>query len=246
MGKHRKPSGVGPGPATAADSDILSAFDEKALSALTEKIEKGFGKSKLPQQLAGPSNGNQKKGKPSNGRRDSEPKAKTTKPEHIRGTKRDAQGNVKAAGKRKAENTNRETKHKKGGGKDDRGVLLKEILALGGTEEDLDLVAGAASDDEDVGGDNTSGHDKSFKKDLAKFVAGLGIESTAVEDASEPEAEVEEKDEEEWEEASDLGESDASDEPEETSKKPAAALPEVKNAGVSSKGPNCLVSTTPL
>jgi ribosome biogenesis protein MAK21 len=239
MGKHRKPSGKGPGPAVAADSDMLPAFDEKALSALTEKIEKGFGKSKAPHQLGSASNGNQKNTKPGNGQPDTDPRVKTTKSEQKRGTKRDAQGNVKAAGKGKNEKNSRESKHKTGDGKGDREALLKEILALGGTEEDLDLVAGAASDDEDVGGNDTSAQDKSLKQDLAKFVAGLGIESAAVEDASEPEAEVEDDDEEEWEEASDLDESDA---PDEAPKKPVAALPEVKKSDAS-KGPNRLVST---
>jgi len=46
-------------------------------------------------------------------------------------------------------------------------------LALGGTEEDLDLVAEALSDEED---NKVAVPDKSFRKELANFVAGLGIE----------------------------------------------------------------------
>jgi ribosome biogenesis protein MAK21 len=250
MGKHRKApgkAGKGPGPATGANSATLPSFDEKALSALTEKIEQGFGKSKTPHQLPDPTNGKPGKEKLSKGRRDSDSMTKTTEPERNRGTKRDAQGNVKAGGKGKAENSRRETTENKGEKSNDRDVLLKEILALGGTEEDLDLVAGAASDDEDVGGNNASAQDKLLKKDLARFVAGLGIEGAAVEDPSEPEAEVEEEDEEmEWEEASDLNESEASDEPDKAPQKPTVALPEVKKSDVSSKGPNRLVSSLPL
>jgi ribosome biogenesis protein MAK21 len=248
MGKHRKPSGRSAGPAKV-DTDVLPPFDETALSALTEKIEKGFGKRKAPQQLGDTGSGNRKIGKETNGQRDSDSKTKGKNAEHNRGTKRDAQGNVKVAGKRKAESSSRQKNTKNAGAKDDRGTLLKEILALGGTEEDLDLVAGAASDDEDVEGDNGPAQDKSFKKDLAKFVAGLGIEGAAVEDASEPEAEQEEQGEEEWEEASDLDspeESDVPDGPEESPKKLATTLPDTKNTDVSSKGPNRLVSMSPL
>jgi ribosome biogenesis protein MAK21 len=249
MGKHRKPSGNGPGPAAKADADVLPSFDEKALSALTEKIEKGFGKkTKAPQQLADNGNGNHQKARPSNGRGESDSRTKAKKSEHNRGKKRDAQGNVKAAGKGKAESSSRETNTKNGGANEDRDALLKEILALGGTEEDLDLVAGAASD-EDVEEDNVQAQDKSFKKDLAKFVAGLGIEGAAVDDVSEPEAEPEEEAEEDWEEASDLDspeESDVSDEPEEAQKKPHPALPDTKKMDASSKGPNRLVSISPL
>jgi ribosome biogenesis protein MAK21 len=248
MGKHRKPSWKSAVP-SKADTDVLPSFDEKALSALTEKIEKGFGKSKAPQQLGNTGSGSHKKGKQSNGRSDSDSKAKGKNPEHHRGTKRDAHGNVKAGGKAKAESSSRESNTNNGGAKDDRAALLKEILALGGTEEDLDLVAGAASDDEDVEGANGQAQDKAFKKDLAKFVAGLGIEGAAVEDASEPEAEQEEQGEDEWEEASDLDspeESDVSDEPEQAPKKQMPTAPDMKRAETSSKGPNRLVSMSPL
>ncbi|KAG0649840.1 Ribosome biogenesis NOC1 [Hyphodiscus hymeniophilus] len=243
MGKHRKPSGKGPGPTTKPDPEALPAFDEKALSALTEKIEKGFGKSKAPQQLVDSTGENQAKVKSSKRRLDlhSKAKTKTAKPELNRGTKRDARGDIKTNGKGKAES--RESKNKNGAGKDNRDVLLKEILALGGTEEDLDLVAGAASDDEDDD-NNTSAPDKSFTKDLAKFVASLGIEGATVEDASEPEEEMDrevEVGEEDWEEASDLEESDASNELEETPKEPTISVPQAKKVDISSKGPNRLI-----
>ena len=238
MGKHRKPSGKN-AELAKADADLLPSFDEKALSALTERIEKGFDKPNAPQKLGGTGRVNDKKDKQTKGKN----------PEHNRGTKRDAQGNAKAAGKGKAEGSSRDKKSKHGVAKDDRDTLLKEILALGGTEEDLDLVAGAASDDDNVEGDNGPAQDKSFKKDLAKFVAGLGIEGTIVEDASEPEAENDEKGEEVWEEASDLDspeEYDVPDEPEELPKKLAPGLPDANITDVSSKGPSRLVSMSPL
>lgn len=248
MEKHRKTSRNGLGPATKADTDVLPSFDERALSALTEKIEKGFGKTKAPQQLADTGSGNHKKARSNNVHGNSDSKTKAKEPEHNRGKKRDAQGNVKA-GKGKAEISSYETNTKNRGADEDRDALLKEILALGGTEDDLDLVADAASDEEGIEGDNGSAQDKSFKKDLAKFVAGLGIEGAVVEDASESEAEQEEEGEDEWEEASDLDspeESGVPNEPEGAPKKPAPALPNTKSSDASLKGPSRLVSMSPL
>ena len=165
----------------------LPSFDEKALSALTEKIEKGLEQSKVPQQSRDTSSGKHKQGKESKGRPDSNSKTKPTKSELNRGTKIDAQGNVKGSGQEKAGNASRASKKTDGGAKDGGAMLLQEILALGGTEEDLDLIAGAASDDENLDGNNAPAADKSFQKDLAKFVAGLGIEGAIGGDVSEPE-----------------------------------------------------------
>jgi ribosome biogenesis protein MAK21 len=249
MGKRKNAYGKDSKAATNAD-DELPSFDEKALFALTEKIEKGLGQSKAPQQSRDTTGGNSKQGKESKARRDSTSKSKTTKSELNRGIKRDAHGNVKGPGQEKAGNTNRATKKTRGGANDAGTVLLQEILALGGTEEDLDLVAGAASDDENLDGDNAPATDKSFRKDLAKFVAGLGIEGPIDEDVSELEGEDAEEDqgEEDWEEASDLdspADSDISAGPKEATQKQTSALPDVKKSDVaSSQGPNRLVSNS--
>ncbi|KAF7853137.1 uncharacterized protein EAF02_012080 [Botrytis sinoallii] len=78
--------------------------------------------------------------------------------------------------KKRKRDTNKEdqdrlvNKTPKSGG-NEKEVLLQEILALGGTEEDLDLT-------------------RTFKNEFAKFVAGLGIEGQA------SEAEADEEDEE--------------------------------------------------
>ena len=223
---------------------MLPSFDEKALSALTEKIEKDFGKSQAPQQLGDTGSRNRKKEKQGNEQRHFESNPRTSKGEHTRGTKRDAQGNVKAGGKANVGSNSRPTKNKSGDANGNRDVLLKEILALGGTEEDLDLVAEAPSSDEDLEGNYAPAEDKSFKKDLANFVAGLGIEGAGVEDASEAEVEEEDAGEEQWEKASDLASPDESlsDDAEETPKKAIPALPELKNLDAS-KGPNRLVSS---
>ena len=252
MGKHRKPSEKVPALPAKARPEMLPAFGKDALSALTDKIEKELGKSKVSQQLADATERSLRKGKPSKERCGPDSKANPTKAEHNRGTKRDAQGNVKSAGKVEVKSSRRKEGHKFGAAKNPRERLLKEILAMGGTEEDLDLVAGAASDYEDVGGNNGLAKDKSFKEDLARFVAGLGIEGAAIEDASEPEAEVDEDGAKS--EVSDEGSEDvlqpekfdAPDELKDASQKLVAAVSEVKKPNASMKGSNNLVSTLPI
>lgn len=213
---------------------------------MTEKIEKGFGENKASQQLGDADSGNYKKQKPTTGQRNSDPKIKAKHPEKNRGTKRDAHGNVKPAGKAKTESSISVSKNHNGDANDDRNALLKEILALGGTEEDLDLVAGVKSDDEDLEGIDGSPQDKSLKKELAKFVAGLGIEGAVLEDVGESELEQDEEVEGVWEEVSDLdpeaaGEYDVLDKPEAALRKPTQVLPETKATDPPSKGSNRLI-----
>jgi ribosome biogenesis protein MAK21 len=149
------------------NSGSIPSFDEKALSALTAKIEKGFGEGKS-QQPGEPRHG-QKGGKGARHERSARAQLKTKPVEPARGTKRDSRGNAKVAGGQelsaKQENTSCN---------DDRAVLLREILALGGTEEDLDLVADAIYEEDN--NSTTALPDTSFRKELASFVAGLGIE----------------------------------------------------------------------
>lgn len=151
----------------------IPSFNENALSALTAKIEKGFEAGK-PHQSREDTRG-QKGTSKTNNRRTTKPQSRMTPTELVRGTKRDVRGNVKLPGKQVGKSGGPSAKQKNGKGNDDRVLLLKEILALGGTEEDLDLVADAPSDEEDSDS-NAAPPDKSFRKDLANFVAGLGIE----------------------------------------------------------------------
>jgi len=229
MGKRNRPS-KGQNTSTQLDGDNqIPSFDERALSALTEKIEKGFGKNKPSQKPADSSDRGQKSAKPKKGPKSAE--AKSIKPQETRGTKRDAQGNTKVPS-----NGSRSKDQKSGKGQDDRAALLQEILALGGTEEDLALVADAQSESEN---EDAAPLDKSLKKDLAQFVAGLGIEGYGA--ADEEGLEAEEETEEEWEEASNVGSTEATDdEVEPLSVEKAAAPKEVDN---SFKDPNRLVST---
>lgn len=194
-----KPSKVLEDAGHASSGDVPS-FDENALSALTAKIEKGFGGSKRhqPGELTRGSSS-----KEINPHKEAKAKPKSSSSEVTRGTKRDIRGNAKAAmgGASSMEGDN-------GKADDDRAVLLKEILALGGTEEDLDLVVDAVSDEE--GNDtNTPLLDKSFRKELANFVAGLGIEGELVEVASGDNFKEDLRDD--WEDASNMDGSADSD-----------------------------------
>ena len=237
MGKNKNSSAKRQKTVTKTAAGSLPSFDENALSALTDRIDKSLDKSKVPADAV---NWNDKQHKNSSSADASVvSKSKKTKGlENGRGTKRDAQGNAKVV----------DTKQKKNaGGKVDPSMLLKEILALDGNEEDLDLIKDAASEDEDEGQDSKT-TDKSLLKEIAKFAASLGIEGQAEGDASE----IEEDDEEdvpeaEWEEASEQDSETEADAPAliSVSKPAKAALPVPKTSGASSsKDVNRLVSTS--
>lgn len=107
-----------------------------------------------------------------------------------------------AAGKDKASKSN------------DDDTLRQEILALGGTEEDLDLIADAESEDE-VADANTSkksgkSDDDALRKELSGMLAAAG--QVVPEDLKDDE--VEEEEEEEEEEEKDGDGDDESDEQE--------------------------------
>jgi ribosome biogenesis protein MAK21 len=184
-----------------ASSGNVPSFDEKALSALTSKIEKGFGAGKAQQQ--GEANRGHQSSNKLSGQRSSKAYSKTAPMEFARGTKRDIRGNAKAAVRGTSS-----VEGKNGKGNGDRAALLKEILALGGTEEDLDLVVDAVSDEEDASS-NAALLDKSFRKELASFVAGLGIEGEPAEAGSGDDDKGDIHDD--WEDASEVDGSTALD-----------------------------------
>jgi len=243
MAKNKKSAAKRPNTASKPTSTALPSFNEQALSALTDTLDKKLGKSTAPPQIE--VTANKKQGKKSNEAHPTGSK-KLKGIESGRGTKRDAQGNAKAD-----ERSHSKSK-KSNGTADGRSVLLQEILALDGTEDDLNLLENAASDNEDLVTENSKSLDKSLQKELAKFAASLGIEAQVIEDASEPEEgedldnSEEEQDAEEWEEASDL-ESAAESEtaPSLVAKKPEKATTTATKPSDSalSKDANRLVST---
>ncbi|KAI1004291.1 Ribosome biogenesis protein [Podosphaera aphanis] len=98
-----------------SDGFGLPSFDEKALTALTSRIEESLEMHKLQPPVAR--------------------------------TKRDAAGNAKVSGKPTITNTGSSSRPKHSEDKASKETLLKEILALGGTEEDLELVEDLSSED---------------------------------------------------------------------------------------------------
>lgn len=62
-------------------------------------------------------------------------------------------------------------------------ALLEEIRALGGDEQDLDLVMGVSSDSENEYGDSSAPLSQNMRQELAQFANQLGFSQTVMEDA---------------------------------------------------------------
>ncbi|GAO14727.1 hypothetical protein UVI_02028590 [Ustilaginoidea virens] len=74
----------------------------------------------------------------------------------------------------------------------DRDALLAEIKALGGDEDDLELINAVDSDDETYAKESTGPVDKSLQEELLALSKELGFANMEPEVASEPETESEE------------------------------------------------------
>ena len=141
------------------------SFDEAALAQLTSKLDKSLGDSEKQRP---PKRKRQRENDDEN-----EPKRHQTRPSE-RGPQRELGGGRKS---KQAPN------------------LLDEILALGGNEEDLELVANVDSGDE--GGDAPRSKvtsetivDKSLKDELAQFASSLGLNNFHEHDDPETDDEV--------------------------------------------------------
>ncbi|KAI2635121.1 CBF-domain-containing protein [Xylaria nigripes] len=163
----------------------MAPFDEAALSKLTAKLD-----SKLSQT-------NKAEPKHSKGKRKldqsadiAQPPAKKRnqqgKPDQLQKTKLGGKPNQKPS-KPKAQSQLRDRQPSdqsndkpKGQSKDrhaSKNILLDEIKALGGDEDDLTLVGDLDSDDEAVNNQTSSkGADKSLRAELASFASGLGFD----------------------------------------------------------------------
>ncbi|KAJ6781036.1 hypothetical protein PWT90_04776 [Aphanocladium album] len=93
------------------------------------------------------------------------------------------------------------------GSRNDQEALLAEILALGGDEDDLELINGVDSDDEVVG-DSKAPVDKKLRDELAALSKELGFAEIAPQEASEDEIEEEVGEEEDDREDDDESEED--------------------------------------
>jgi ribosome biogenesis protein MAK21 len=183
MGKKRKRTAKDPESASSAVQ--LPSFDESALSALTNKIESGFRKTAAPRQ--DPRDRNPLPSENPRNRIERAQKSKSNTQDRLSGNDHHAQGIVReqSAGGSKIPKSRADRRN--GQKEDEQNILLQEILALGGTEDDLDLVMGVASDDEDIGEnglEQTSAIDHNLTKELSKYIIGLGINTQDIEDPS--------------------------------------------------------------
>lgn len=176
MGKKRVKKSHSVGAADPSMDGGIPLLNEEALSALTAKIEKGLRTSNAQQETH--TTAHKKRDHEENSRSliGSKSKSSSKYLEPQRGTKRDAKGNTKVASQELGKHRIPTKQNKQLG--DEETALLEEIIALGGTEEDLQLVADVASDEE-ANPDTGLAADKSFQKELASFVSGLGIETNA-------------------------------------------------------------------
>ncbi|KAK3947503.1 CBF/Mak21 family-domain-containing protein [Pseudoneurospora amorphoporcata] len=177
--------GSSKGPRQRKRKGTAPAFDEAALAQLTEKIDKTLAGADTDQQPS------PKRKRPNTTEDDRDAKRRQ---KNLVGTKEGQQDRPR---KDQSHNTTKE-------------VLLEEILALGGDEDDLELVANIDSDNEDGPGTKSASApekslDKSFQDELAKFALSLGFQNIPREDdlesVSSEDPVDEEEDEEEEEEA---------------------------------------------
>lgn len=212
-----------------AQKEAKPAFDDAALTKLTAKIDTALSK---------PTNNDQKpkEKKKSKDQKPKDQKAKEDRPAKRKRSDNDTKGAApkKRLAQEPVNGTDKPQKPQKSA-KDRKLELLEEIKALGGDENDLDLVAGIDSDAEEgqgpKPGKTSEGiDDKALKNELAKFAAGLGFEqvldeAVASEDeAQEPEAEEHEQEAEESEAE------ESEDEPEQEAEAPPAEEPQKRSA----------------
>jgi ribosome biogenesis protein MAK21 len=200
----------------ASDENFLQ-FDAGALASLTQNIEarlKGGNKNnksnsngasekkgaKGPKSPASKPNGKGKANKPVENNR---PVQKS-----FQGKKRDRNGAVieKEDKVQKGENlqkTNPQDEDDEAGDEDD--VLRKEILALGGSKEDFDLLAGVVSDSEaeDSAQTKPALNEDALRKELAKLLKGSDQYQAEIPDDQVSEEEEEEASDEELSRESD-------------------------------------------
>lgn len=210
-GKGKRSSGanetVTDGAAPVSESQATPSvpeFDAGAFAGLRQKIEQRLNAS----SAKGKSKQNDKTKPsadkpPTNKAKEAAPKPGKNQ-ESGQGKKRDRNGEVISHEDKKGAKGKQEQSKKKGG-KDDE-ALRQEILALGGTEDDLDLVAGVDSESEVEGEASkakSKGGDEDLRKELSKMLEAAGhvvpddLEDDEVEEEEEaPENDIEDVEEE--------------------------------------------------
>ncbi|KAI1133655.1 CBF-domain-containing protein [Nemania abortiva] len=194
----------------------MASFDEAALSKLTAKLDSklaetkksepnnsGKGKRKLDPSTdlaQPPAKKRNQPGKPAhsqnaklNGKPNGKPNSKPhTKPNvQARDRQHNGKPNTKPNTQSRDRNSKPQEQKQKTSESSDANVLLDEIKALGGDEDDYKLVGDIDSDDEAVN-NQTGGKDadKLLRAELASFAAGLGFDQVE-QDAVSEESDVE-------------------------------------------------------
>ncbi|KAJ6190614.1 hypothetical protein N7519_000635 [Penicillium mononematosum] len=210
-GKGKRSSGaneVAPATSTSAPATETtpSMPDESAFAGLRQKIEQrlknqnqstGKGKKDNTKPSAPAANASANKGKQS--------PAKPGRPQDsAQGKKRDRNGEVIAREQNNG-GMNKQEKPKGGKKSNDDETLRQEIMAMGGTEEDLDLLAGVDSESEVEG--ESGKVDDDLRKQLSSMLEAAG--HVVPEDLADDEVEEDEleDDEEEMESEDDLEDS---------------------------------------
>jgi ribosome biogenesis protein MAK21 len=229
-GKGKRESGANEdlqkGGASATDSQPadIPQFDDGAFAGLRQKIE---------QRLNNQSSG---KGK---SKKDKKPQPSIETPKKEKDTPKAGKNQGSAQGKKRDRNGDVIAREEQKGDQKKQGkpegpkksikndTLREEILALGGTEEDLELLDGVDSESEVEGAPSKGkkGGDEDLRKELSKMLEAAGhvvpddLEDDEAEAEEEAEAEAEaEAEEDDVEEADDGSEADSEDasEPEES------------------------------
>ncbi|KAI1810589.1 CBF-domain-containing protein [Poronia punctata] len=176
----------------------MATFDKVALSKLTAKLDSKLadvktsepknvkGKRKLDQSTDStlpPTKKRNQQGKPERKPERSNPAKANGKP------KPNAKPHNKSTTPTEKRQPKSQDQKEKPPQSSDVDVLLEEIKALGGDEDDYKLIGEIDSDDEAVNDQNASKKaDKALSAELAKFAAGLGFDQVKPESASEASA----------------------------------------------------------
>ncbi|GAB1212678.1 hypothetical protein ATERTT37_001824 [Aspergillus terreus] len=221
---------------TNAGADAFPQLEESAFAGLRQKIEQRLKDQSSAKQKS-------KNNKSKAGSNDSAKEPKQTAPktdskrgdaEKNKGKKRDRNGEVIAAEKKDKADTS--------AAQDD--TFLQEVLALGGTKEDIDLLEGIDSDVEDVADTTQKSKGKSeedlLRKELSSMLAAAGQvvpEDAEEEDIDEEDDEAEEDEAEEDEDEDESEQAEDSGEDEEDEIKPAPSSKQAKESTKSDKAP---------
>jgi ribosome biogenesis protein MAK21 len=211
-----KGSAIKEAPKADTEADTFPQIEESAFAGLRQKIEQrlkdGANKQKSKTNKSKPAPVEDAK-KPKQSPAKSDAKSKSGSDKNNQGKKRDRNGDVIARDEKKQD------KSQKPANKDGDDTLRQEILALGGTEEDFEMLAGVDSEEEDADTSEKSkgnSDDASLRKELSSILAAAGqfvpddLEDEDVEeevDGEEDDEEVEE-DEDEEKESEEAAESD--------------------------------------